>query len=781
MKKKIGKKIIAAVTGALLPFLVIIIIATGLLAVVDLVASVISDAGKKIAGFFDSIGKEPIEEQIKLTDLSAYGLDEMLEIAWDEDVLTDETLQEMMIERETFVALLQEVKNANEVYDTADKTIQAKHIWTTTVEKKVYDPSKKEMVTVSEVETHEEFKDMSYPVTAETYENIGYEIPWQAVYITAVEQALQNYGANMQLMGQSGTDGEQPSGNSTGVEASAGGEDDEVSDVEDASNSTTFGPFKAGWSPASEYQKKQEAEYHDWIEEYAAMYNLPPDLIRAVITQESNWNPDASSGVAYGLAQFTKAAWLDYGIRALGYSENDVWDPEASIHACARLLSALVKEFDGDPVLALAAYNQGSSTVHGWVESGTLSNSSHWVYAAGVLTKFTGYTYTATQLAQGDYIGGERVNISVGYGTLTATGQISLTPAQVKELVQQFKTRFVYIFDVVRDPETYYDFATCQSLPNYGEKRSGDPSTEAGEYIWYEPVSSLSVAEAAFFDLNYMPLNVKTDYVIRLDRWESMIRFYWPNYVASWFKSLIELLPNGKDLPAVYDYYASIASDIVEYSGNSYSPDGSGYQYAGMASGDYRPLDCVSPSIAIPENCGGMGIPLYLQYDLRWAGISFGGGNISSSGCGATSVAMVLSYELQKCIYPSDVVAVIGNRYYVPGYGQSWSMVPAACQAFGCRAVQQTVNADAIVASLKAGHPVIVSTDGHGTTQEFTKNGHYIVLRGLTDDGLVLVNDPNDSKSKKHYEKAYTPQFIYSECCRNGSPKVMYTIYGPDE
>ena len=123
----------------------------------------------------------------------------------------------------------------------------------------------------------------------------------------------------------------------------------------------------------------------------------------------------------------------------------------------------------------------------------------------------------------------------------------------------------------------------------------------------------------------------------------------------------------------------------------------------------------------------------------------------------------------------------VGNRYYDPRAGQKWEMIPAACKAFGCRAVQQTVNADVIVASLKAGHPVIVSTSGYGTTKEFTKHGHYICLRGLTKDGKVLVNDPNDNSTKKHYAKAYTPQFIYSECCLNGHPKVMYTIYGPGE
>lgn len=67
----------------------------------------------------------------------------------------------------------------------------------------------------------------------------------------------------------------------------------------------------------------------------------------------------------------------------------------------------------------------------------------------------------------------------------------------------------------------------------------------------------------------------------------------------------------------------------------------------------------------------------------------------------------------------------------------------------------QAVDADQIVAELSKGHPVIVSTSGYGEPQYFTGAGHFIVLRGLAEDGKVLVNDPNDNVySKKHYSKS---------------------------
>jgi hypothetical protein len=55
-------------------------------------------------------------------------------------------------------------------------------------------------------------------------------------------------------------------------------------------------------------------------------------------------------------------------------------------------------------------------------------------------------------------------------------------------------------------------------------------------------------------------------------------------------------------------------------------------------------------------------------------------------------------------------------------------------------------DADQITATLRAGHPVITQM-GPGI---FTDGGHYIVLRGITEDGYVLVNDPG-SRRKNRY------------------------------
>lgn len=56
-----------------------------------------------------------------------------------------------------------------------------------------------------------------------------------------------------------------------------------------------------------------------------------------------------------------------------------------------------------------------------------------------------------------------------------------------------------------------------------------------------------------------------------------------------------------------------------------------------------------------------------------------------------------------------------------------------------------------VLQALSEGHPVI-SSQRAGL---FTSGGHFIVLRGVTAGGKVLVNDPNDSSSKNYINREF--------------------------
>ena len=145
----------------------------------------------------------------------------------------------------------------------------------------------------------------------------------------------------------------------------------------------------------------------------------------------------------------------------------------------------------------------------------------------------------------------------------------------------------------------------------------------------------------------------------------------------------------------------------------------------------------------------GMQIPHYLQTD--YGNIPYGGGSIATSGCGPTSFAMVASYLTGKTITPVDAVSWCGNSYYKPGVSTYWSYFAAAASHFGCGSVTQTNDPNRVLKALSEGHPVI-SSQSAGL---FTRGGHFIVLRGVTASGKVLVNDPNDSASKNYINREF--------------------------
>ena len=160
---------------------------------------------------------------------------------------------------------------------------------------------------------------------------------------------------------------------------------------------------------------------------------------------------------------------------------------------------------------------------------------------------------------------------------------------------------------------------------------------------------------------------------------------------------------------------------------------------------------------------GGANIPLMLQTDSRWANKKYGTSTIKVSGCGTTSVAMVVSGLTGKTITPVEVSNWAGPLYYVRGAGSSWSLFDGAAKKWGLNVTQISKrNPQAILNNLKKGNPIIVSM-GRG---DFTRSGHFIVLRGVDANGKILVNDPN---SAKRSQQTWDLSTIISQSSKKGN------------
>ena len=105
-------------------------------------------------------------------------------------------------------------------------------------------------------------------------------------------------------------------------------------------------------------EKSSISEYMDSIfQKASAQYDVPANLLKAVAKAESNFNPKAISGSgAAGVMQLMPKTAEYLGVK-------DIFDAEQNIMGGAKYLSELIKKYDGNTALALAAYNAGSGNV----------------------------------------------------------------------------------------------------------------------------------------------------------------------------------------------------------------------------------------------------------------------------------------------------------------------------------------------------------------------------------------------------------------------------------
>ncbi|MET9915080.1 bifunctional lytic transglycosylase/C40 family peptidase [Streptomyces sp. NPDC006476] len=95
---------------------------------------------------------------------------------------------------------------------------------------------------------------------------------------------------------------------------------------------------------------------------------VTPNLLAALLTQESGFNPKARSQVgAEGIAQFMPSTWESQGIDGNGDGKRDVWDPADAVPSAAAYLCGIakhVRDVPGNPQSnMLAAYNAGTGAV----------------------------------------------------------------------------------------------------------------------------------------------------------------------------------------------------------------------------------------------------------------------------------------------------------------------------------------------------------------------------------------------------------------------------------
>jgi soluble lytic murein transglycosylase len=119
------------------------------------------------------------------------------------------------------------------------------------------------------------------------------------------------------------------------------------------------------------------------VQRQARANRLDPYLVMGLIRQESAFNARATSSAdAHGLMQVlpktASRSKRPSGIRSTGAR---LYNPTYNIRFGCSYLGSLLKDFDGQPEMALAAYNAGDFRVRDWLKSNSFRDSSEFLEA----------------------------------------------------------------------------------------------------------------------------------------------------------------------------------------------------------------------------------------------------------------------------------------------------------------------------------------------------------------------------------------------------------------
>jgi len=151
----------------------------------------------------------------------------------------------------------------------------------------------------------------------------------------------------------------------------------------------------------------------------------------------------------------------------------------------------------------------------------------------------------------------------------------------------------------------------------------------------------------------------------------------------------------------------------------------------------------------------------YNQTDARWGNKPYGRtSTIGEAGCGPTALAIAVASLTGNPVTPADTAQwSMEHGGVCEGSGSCHSLITNGGRHYGLTVTSIGRDGKKLVETLKEGKLVIaIMTKGH-----FTSSGHFIVLRGVTADGKILVADPI---SVKRSNKEWDLKIVTSEASR---------------
>ena len=180
----------------------------------------------------------------------------------------------------------------------------------------------------------------------------------------------------------------QTSGSNSSLAYYASVEPDSTPDNQTTTSTGNTLKIKGVYSVAKNVPAKAKP-YYPIIQKYAKQYKVPEELVLAVMTQESQFNPKAGSDAgAKGLMQLMPGTAKDKGV-------TDVYDPDQNIRAGVEILSKYIKQYDGDLNKILIAYNAGPGNLQKYLKGQKKLTAETIGYIPKVTNYYKSYSNTS--------------------------------------------------------------------------------------------------------------------------------------------------------------------------------------------------------------------------------------------------------------------------------------------------------------------------------------------------------------------------------------------------
>ena len=119
-------------------------------------------------------------------------------------------------------------------------------------------------------------------------------------------------------------------------------------------------------------KKMYPIKYYNIVVANSEKYEIDPLMIMSIIRAESGFDEDATSNKnARGLMQIREdtANWCASSLKVYNFDIQNLYNPDTNILLGTWYFNNLMKEYNGDVHLSIAAYNAGTGNVKKWLNN----------------------------------------------------------------------------------------------------------------------------------------------------------------------------------------------------------------------------------------------------------------------------------------------------------------------------------------------------------------------------------------------------------------------------